>query len=435
MRFNLFASRPGITREGAPAARISAEQELRRSLLSCFLWEDEFYENGQSIADRIMARAQEVSPEIIAQLAIEARSKHNLRHAPLLLLLALIKFAKGNLVSDTIAETIQRPDEITELLALYFKNGKQPLAKQLKLGLSKAFNKFDAYQLAKYNRDAPVKLRDALFLCHAKPKDEAQRIVFKQLADNCLPSPDTWEVALSAGHDKREVFTKLICEGKLGYLALLRNLRNMHEADVDMDLVKSAIIARKGAKRVLPFRFVAAARSAPVFEPWLDQALQESILESPILPGKTIILVDVSGSMDARLSRKSDLTRMDAAATLASIFPGDVRVFTFSQETVEVPPRRGMAGVDVIVNSQFHSSTLLGKALNKVNNLRHDRLIIITDEQSQDQLPKPKAKRAYMINVASNQYGVGYGDWVHIDGFSEAVLKFINEFENGESQK
>src|SRR5205085_494685 len=166
-----------------------------------------------------------------------------------------------------------------------------------------------------------------------KPKDEVQSALWKGVKERSLIAPDTWEVALSGGADKKETFERLLSEGKLGYLALLRNLRNMAEAGVDVDLVRDAIIARKGgAHRVLPFRYVAAARAAPRFEVWLDQALIEAIAEMPILPGKTIVLVDVSGSMDAALSRRSDMKRVDAAAALGAIVPGEVRLFTFSDK-------------------------------------------------------------------------------------------------------
>lgn len=432
MRLNLFQFRPGAgtptTHEGAPAAVLNAEQRLRRSVASCLLWEDEFYEDGQAIADRISALAAEVDPAVVAALAVEAREVFKLRHAPLLLLIALTRTG-GSLVADTIERVIQRADELTEFLAIYWRNGKKPLSKQMKLGLARAFAKFDAYQLAKYDRDGPIKLRDVLFLIHAKPKDEAQAALWKQVADRALPAPDTWEVALSGGGDKRATFERLIAENKLGYLALLRNLRNMDQAGVDEALVREAILARKGAHRVLPFRYVAAARAAPRFEPWLDEALMEAVLEGPVFGGRTIVLVDVSGSMDARLSAKSDLTRIDAAAALASVVPGDLRVFTLSDRVVEVPARRGMAGVDAVIRSQAHSGTELGKAVAHANRLPHDRLIVVTDEQAAAPVPAPKAKLAYMVNVASARNGVGYGQWTHIDGFSEAVIRFMHQHE------
>ncbi|MCI3133922.1 TROVE domain-containing protein [Phenylobacterium aquaticum] len=430
MRFNIFSPRPGVTHEGAPAAILSAEQKLRRSVLSCLLWESEFYEDGETIADRMSALAAELDPAIVAALAVEARERFNLRHAPLMLLSVLVRTGSGtSLVSETIERVIQRADEMSEFLALYWRNGRRPLTKQMKRGLARAFAKFDGYQLAKYDRDGPVKLRDVLFLVHAKPKDEAQAALWKQVANRDLPSPDTWEVALSGGADKRETFERLLAERKLGYLALLRNLRNMDQAQVDEGLVRDAIIARRGAERVLPFRYVAAARAAPRYEPFLDQALMEAVLAEPVFEGRTIVLVDVSPSMNVRLSARSDLTRMDAAATLASIVPGDVRVFSFSNEVVEVPARRGMAGVDAVIRSQPSNGTLLGKAVAHVNRLPHDRLIVITDEQSQDPVPAPKAAKAYMVNVASARNGVGYGDWTRIDGFSESVLRYMREHE------
>lgn len=430
MRLNTAQAIPKkFTHEGAPARHISASLELRRSVLSCLLWEDQFYESGEDIAKRIERLADEASKLEVSQLAMEARNRFHLRHVPLMLLRALIKRG-GAGVSEAVAEVIQRPDEMAELLAIYWRDGRKPLPKQLKLGLAKAFSKFDEYQLAKYDRDGPIKLRDVLFLSHAKPDTPEREALYKRVAERALAVPDTWETNLSGGADKAETFTRLLSEGKLGYLALLRNLRNMVEAGVDTGLIREAIIARKGAHRVLPFRYVAAARACPQMEPFIDQALCEAVSSGPMLAGKTAILVDVSGSMGARLSVKSDLTRMDAAAALASVVNGDVRVFTFSDQVVEVPPRRGMAGVDAVIRSQWHGGTYLGQAVQTVNaQVPHDRLIVITDEQSADRVPAPVAKDAYMINVASHQNGVGYGRWTHIDGFSEAVLRFIHEVE------
>jgi hypothetical protein len=431
MRLNTAAAMPrNYTHEGAPAKHIKAEQQLRRSVMSCLLWESEFYEDGKDIAARITEAAQACSKDFVSALAIEARNVHGLRHAPLLLLTDLIRRG-GPGVADTIAQSIRRADEMAELVSIYWCNGKVSLSKQMKTGLAKAFGKFSEYQLAKYDRDGSVKIRDVLFLTHPKPKDAEQEALFKRVADRALQTPDTWEVSLSGGADKRETFERLIREGKLGYLALLRNLRNMVDAGCDLDLVKDAIVARKGADLVFPFRYVAAARACPQLEPAIDQALCEAVASGPRLSGKTAVLVDVSGSMDCALSQRSDMTRMDAAAALASVINGDVRVFTFSHQVVEVPPRRGMSGVDAVVRSQPHGGTYLGAAIQAINEqVHHDRLIVITDEQSHDRVPDPAAKHPYLINVASYKNGVGYGKWMHIDGFSEAVIRFIAEVEN-----
>lgn len=419
-----------LTHGGAPAARINAEAQLRRSVLATLLWEDQFYEDGQSIADRIRSLSAQVDPNTVASLAVEAREVQHLRHVPLLLASSLAPRG-GSVVGDTIARVIQRADELAEFLAIYWGQKRVPLSKQVKRGLALAFTKFDGYQLAKYNGDGAIKLRDVLFLTHAKPKDEAQALLWKQLADGTLPSADTWEVALSAGKDKATEWTRLLAEGKLGYLALLRNLRGMEQAGVSKDLIRQALLARKGADKVLPFRFVAAAKAAPTFEPELDRALLASIAQLPQFSGNTAILVDVSGSMDAKLSGKSDLTRATAAATLAAVFPGQAEIYSFSDRVVQVPARKGMAGVEAILRSQPHHSTHLAEAVELMNRKGgFDRLVVITDEQATSgRVPSPKAPHAYMINVASARNGVGYGAWTHLDGFSEGVLRWMAEFE------
>ena len=417
-----------------PASRTESPLvRLRRSVLSCLLWEGEFYEAGESIAARIVGLCREVPPHEIASLAIEARTKFHLRHVSLLLAREVVRHGHGPMVADTVDAVIQRADELAEFLSIYWMSERQPLSNQLKKGLARAFRRFDAHQLAKYNRDGVVKLRDVLFLCHAKPANDEQAAVWKALIDGTLATPDTWEVWLSAGSDKKATFERLIREGSLGYLALLRNLRNMVEAGCDLSLVRTAILARRGAHRVLPFRYVAAARAVPQLEPTLDTALLASLMDVPVLDGKTIALVDVSGSMVSPLSQKSDLMRIDAAASLASILNcDDLQVFTFSQGVVEVPPRRGMAGIDAINRSQRHSCTYLGAAIEFINRLPHDRLIVITDEQSHDAVPSPVAGRmAYLINVASCERGVTNDSWTRIDGFSENVIRYIAEIESG----
>lgn len=439
MRTNVKRQPAGYTHEGAPAKHINALAQLRRSVMSCLLFEKEFYEDGIEISERIAQLALQVTPNELAALAIEARSEGNLRHIPLYLTRLLCKVAKGgHLAEDTIAAVIQRADEIAEFVALYMKDGKQPLSAQAKRGLAKAFGKFNEYQFQKNDkRDAAWRLRDVMFMVKPKPEGEDRIALYKRIADDTMTVADTWEVALSAGADKGETFTRLLREGNLGYLALLRNLRNMLEAKVDETLIREALVARKnGANRVLPFRYVTAARAAPQLEPAIDQALCEAISEMKPLPGKTVVLVDVSGSMDEKLSAKSDLKRIDAAAALASIVNGEsLRVLTFSNALVEIPPRRGMAGVDVVIHSQPHGGTELGGAVAAMNgHVETDRLIVITDEQSRGRVPDPVAKHAYMINVASAQHGVGYGKWTHIDGFSESVLRFIHAVEADEQR-
>jgi hypothetical protein len=423
------------THEGAPARNISTELQLRRSILACLLWESQFYEDGVEIAGRIAQLVPTVEVKKVAALAVEARAKMKLRHAPLLLVREMARHATHRgFVAETLAQVIQRADELAEFVAIYWKNGRVPLSAQVKKGLAAAFPKFDAYALAKYDRGGPIKLRDVLFLAHAKPRDEAQAEVWKGLIAGELTAPDTWEVALSSGADKREAWERLLREQTLGALALLRNLRNMREVAVDESLVLAALGSMSTA-RVLPFRFLAAARYAPQWEEALEQAMLKCVASQEKLPGKTIVLVDVSGSMTAPLSHRSEMQRTDAAYGLAVLLReiGEkVAVFSFSNSLVEVPARRGFALRDAIDASQSHGATYLGKAVEGLNQKeRYDRLIVITDEQAHDTVPAPRGK-GYVINVASYKNGVAYGKWTHIDGWSESVVEYIRMLEQTE---
>lgn len=421
------------THEGAVAQRVGAKQELRRTVLTCLLWEDTFYSKGSEIVQRIAQLVAENKPEVVAELACEARSEMQLRHVPLFLVRELARRkGAGRLVAETLERVIQRADELGEFVAIYWKDEKQPLSAGVKRGLAHAFTKFDAYQLAKYNRDsATVKLCDVLFLCHAKPKDAAQAEVWKKLVENTLESPDTWEVALSAGKDKRESFERMLREGKLGGLAVLRNLRLMLAAGVEPELIRERLA--KGVARALPFRFVTAARHAPRLEDAIEKAMLEGIAGFETLTGSTGLIVDVSGSMDGSLSKKGETTRMDAAAGLAILLREKaerVAMATFSDKCVELPARRGFALRDAIVKSQAHSGTYLKRTLEELREKHEwrnlERLIVITDEQSHDGILRAWTPKAYVVNVAPYKHGISYGNgWTHIDGWSERVVDYI----------
>jgi hypothetical protein len=446
-----------LTHEGARAKRFTPEMELKRTLMNCLLWEDQFYEDGVSIADRVKALVPQVEPEKVSQLAILAREEMKLRHAPLLVVREMARHEKHRvLVADTLARVIQRPDEMTELLAIYWADAlgpmqqrkRQPVSAQIKKGLARALTKFDAYQLAKYDRDGAVRIRDVLFLVHAKPKDADQEKVWKELVDGTLNSPDTWEVALSAGKDKKATFERLISENKLGYLALLRNLRNMENAKVDAKLVEEAILSKRGAAKVFPFRYVAAARAAPSFEPALEKAMLADLAQRPKLKGKTIIVVDVSGSMyGSQMSEKSDMNRATAAAALAAIareLCEEPRIYATAgsdakriHATQLVPARRGMALIDAIYGQckpLGGGGIFLKQVMDylKKEERKTDRMIVVTDEQDcgigsadSPQNAKPFGKHNYLINVASNQNGVGSDAWLRVNGFSEAIMDWI----------
>jgi 60 kDa SS-A/Ro ribonucleoprotein len=423
------------THNEAPAYQSSSEEELRRAVMSCLLWEDTFYEDGVSIADRIKSLVPKVAPETVASIAVEAREAMNLRHVPLLLVREMARHETHRpLVASTLDGVIQRADELTEFLAMYWKDKKEPLAAQVKKGLASALRKFNEYNLAKYNsKESKVRLRDVLFLTRAKPQDKEQAKLWKKLANDELKSPDTWEVALSGGADKKETFTRLIEENNLGALAFIRNLRNMEQAGVSDKTIRKGF-KQLDVSRVLPFRFITAAKHAPKFEPELEDLMFRSCESRPKLKGATVILVDVSGSMDAALSGKSEVNRLDAATGLAMLareLCESAVVYTFSDNVVQVPARRGFALREAVVKSQSHGGTYMGKAVETIKRKEtFDRLVVITDEQSHDRVGAPGGK-GYVVNVATYQNGVGYGPWTHINGWSAAILDYIEASERG----
>lgn len=418
------------THEWATAQHINPEQQLRRSVMSCLLWEDQFYEDGESIATRIVKTIPLVKAEKVASIAIEAREKMKLRHVPLLIVreMARLKTHK-HLVASTLESVIQRADELSEFVSLYWKDRRQPLSAQIKKGLAKAFTKFNEYGLAKYNRDGAVKLRDVLFLSHAKPKDEEQAALWKRLIAGELAIPDTWEVALSTGKDKKETWERLITEGKLGGLALLRNLRNMKDVGIDENVIFAGLHNMK-TERILPFRFISAAKYAPQWEAQIEPVMLKCLEDKKKLPGKTALVVDGSGSMFGRaISAKSDIDRFEAAAALAILVREMCEqcvIVVFSYNAFLIPARRGFALRDALYSQAERGGTNTQNGIIRAAQEGYDRIIVLTDEQSSQTVRNPLAgTKAYMVNVASSQNGIGYGKWTHIDGWSEAVLDYI----------
>ena len=339
---------PIATHEGTPARRIPPLAKPERSVLSCLLWEDEFYEDGKTIGERIAALVKEVPAADVARVAVRAKVDMRLRHVPLLLAREMLRSKDGRAAFGGVAETVfGRADDIAEFLALYWKDDKaEPLAKQAKRHVGEAFRRFDEYQLAKYNGGSKaVKLRDALRITRPKPKDAAQAELWRKLVKGELKTPDTWEVELSKGGDKKAAWTRLLAEDRLGGIATLRNLRNIREAGVEDGLIRQGI-ARVKAGKLLPINFISAARHNPQFEGELEEEFRDCFAGKPKRAGSTVLLVDVSGSMDGKLSGRGELTRMDVACSLAMIGRevfDRLRVFTFSDRVVEVPGRRGFA--------------------------------------------------------------------------------------------
>ena len=412
------------THEGGTAKRIDKVKQLRRSVMSCMLWEKSFYEDGESIADRIKNLCISVDNETVKNLATEAKYDMGIRHTPL-----WMAVSAGIYDREFIKKMIRRPDDMLELLSLYWMDGRKPIPKQMKLALADKLNEFDGYQLAKYKGGSKaVKLRDVIRLVHPKPIDKDHDKWFSGVVNGDIEPPDTWENALMNGADKKETFERLINDNKLGALALLRNLRNMKESGVTN--IREGIQNLK-CKKILPFQFIQSAKFAPEYEDVIEEKMLEASEGFGKLKGKTVLLVDVSGSMSSSISFKSEIIRSDCAggvAIMAREVCENIEIFAFGTHLYEIPNRRGFALAEKL--QARSEGTYLGQAVDHINkNCKYDRFIIITDEQAHDNVPDPKGK-GYLINVSCEQNGVGYYTWMHIDGWSPAVIKYILEYEN-----
>lgn len=442
-----------FTHEGAPAARIDTLAQLERSVMSCLLWESEFYEDGQTIGQRIADLVKAVPAEEVARVAVQAKEDMRLRHVPLLLARELMRTKEGRTQAKGLfSRVILRPDDITEFLAIYWKDNKdEALAKQVKRWLGDTFRKFDEYQLAKYNGgQKAVKLRDALRVTRPKPAGEAQAELWRKLVKGELATPDTWEVELSKGGDKKATFERLIAERKLGTLAFIRNLRNMHQAGIDKGII-SAYAQTAKIDRILPFQFVAAAKAVPDWEGIVESMMLRCLAGQTKIPGKTVLVVDTSGSMTARLSAKSEMSRMDVAAALAilarELCEEPVIYCTAGNDssrthaTMLIPSRRGFALSDYVTGYEVRSR-IGGGGIFLAQCMKHikaeqgsaDRVIVLTDEQDCDVKLNPESADAfgvknYLINIASAKNGIGYRKWLHIDGWSDKVLDYIVKYE------
>ena len=418
------------TFEGGNVSKINAAEQLKRSVMSTMLWEKGFYESGEEIAERIFRLTKLVDKETALSIMLEAKQVQKLRHAPLLMAVAMSE--NGYLKKENLNAIITRADELSEFLSLYWMKGKRPISHQIRKGLALAFPKFNEYQLTKYDRAKTVKLKDVLKMVRPKPANEEQAGLWKRLISGELQTPDTWEVALSSGKDKKETFERMLLENSLGDLAFIRNLRNMIQSGVKSELVKKSFSERTWSK-ILPFQFVGAARYAPNYEPEIETAMLKSMVDLEKLQGSITILVDTSGSMDDKISGKSEMKRIDAASGLAILareLSNDIEIYSFNNSAKLVPARHGFALRDAI-GRPTGGTEMWGSIRQVAKNRKSDLMIVITDEQTSDNgsIVDANSDLLAVINVAHYHNGVGYGNKsIHISGWSENVITYLMEY-------
>jgi len=437
---------------GQRAAKQDAEALLRRATMACLLWEDLAYETGKDSSDNIANLIPNVDPKVVADICVETREKQKLRHVPLFIAREMARYPKYNEHLDwVLPRIITRADQLTDFVALYFKEKKQPLTNKVKKGLAKAFDNFQEYHFAKYDRDAPVLLRDVMFLCHPKPATKEREELYKRIADRALKVPDTWEVWLSRGDDKKKVFTELIEQGKLGGMAFLRNLRNIEQAGVPDNVVRKGF-ANLPKANLLPLNFLAAYQNTAKYADEVDQAMIETFQRREKLPGHTVFVLDISGSMHCKISSRSQFDRIAAGAAMMALARESSKRVTLyltagsdsrrKHKTEKIKNLRGHALYSLVKSKyqemggggiftrqciDFIKQDLAGEEV--------DRIIVFSDSQDCDFSNKtpaqPFGKYNYIVDVSAHKHGVNYENtWdAEISGWSEHFIDYIQAFE------
>ena len=373
--------------EGAQSFVLTPELELYTAVVTASL-SDNFYENAADRLKRLRELLAKNDVAFVAKLAVYAREQMYLRSVPLVLTVELAKQHNGDdLIQSLTNRIVQRADEITELLSYYaLANGRagskqlNKLSKQLQKGLAAAFNRFDEYQFAKYNRGAAIKLKDALFLVHPTAKDEAQQVLFDKIVKDALQAPYTWEVEISAwGQEKydsvelkqlalKDKWEELVMSNKLGYMAALRNLRNMLDAGISNEVLDKVCSDLSNAQAVakskqLPFRFLSAYRELKDVKSMqvskvLD-ALEKAVMQScASIKGydsntSVVIAADVSGSMQTAVSANSKIQRFDIGLLLAMLLQSRCEavmtgMFGDTWKVINLPKKNILSNVDAL---------------------------------------------------------------------------------------
>jgi len=395
----------------------SPKLELVSYILSSMLSGD-MYRSGDEVLNKIRELVTTIEDkEFIAKAALYARNEFGMRSTSHVLAGEL---ANTNATSGTpwgrdfYNAIIRRVDDMMEIIGYYLeRNQGKPLPNALKAGFAEAFKRFDAYQLAKYKGgNRAVKLVDVVRLVRPKPTAKNADALTKLLKGE-LKNTQTWEAKISAaGHIKdkdeqsvarSEIWAELLKENKLGYLALIRNLTNIaKDTDdatfelalknlVDVDVIKKSLI--------FPFQIYTAYREVEMngrinstrriakIMDHLSQALDISCANVPKMPGKTLVAIDISSSMNSPVARMSSIN----CVTLATLFgvvlakANDADVIQFQTNAEFVPVLESRSTLDTVKmlahtkgGTNFESIFELISSESK----KYDRIFILSDMQA-----------------------------------------------------
>ena len=463
-KFNTSATIKITNKEGFAAYSMSDKEKLITQVLTSFFNEKKFYgDNSNELQDTAKAVIRK-DPQFVANLAAFARREFNMRSVSHVLTAHLAHEPAGKpFVRQTVKAVSLRGDDVTEIMACYLSLFGKPIPNALRKGIADVLGTFDAYTLAKYKgENNEVKMRDLLCLCRPTPRNAEQSALWKQCLEGTLQTPYTWESELSAKGNTKEVWEALIDSGKVGYMALLRNLRNIFIANPDnfkkvLDHIQDPEAVAKS--RQLPFRFLSAYRELAragagscVFDA-LEAAADAAVMNMPKLKGTTVIAIDTSGSMGCSISDNSEVRCCDIAwllGLMANRICENAILYSFDSQVRQ----HSVPGKIPILHTALESASpggwtdmTLPFSMMIDKNVKADRVIILSDNQCNCGTSGRKTVQTY-----ANQYRreSGHDIWVHavdlqgygtqqfagaktnvIAGWSEKVFSFIALAEQG----
>ena len=457
-KFNAKPTMKTVNREGHAAYAMHAKEKLVTQVMTSFINEKKFYgDNTAEMAETLKAVIKS-DPDFVSRLAVFARREFNMRSVSHLIACYLANVPEGKpYIRHTVEGIVLRGDDATEIMACYLSTFGKPIPNGLRRALRDAIAGFDAYTLAKYKgtNDA-VKMRDLFRICRPVPKDEAQSALWKSLMDGTIATPYNGESELSAKGNNAQTWHDLIASGKVGYMAMLRNLRNIEQANPDnIDDVLAKIRDPEAVRRSrqLPFRFLSAYRSVSSSKMLdaLEDAADASIANMPRIPGRTVIAVDTSGSMGQSVSGNSDVRCCEIGmmlGLLASRICDDAIFYTFDWKLSE-PKISARSGVlyAAMHEAKANGGTDMSLPIEQIRRkmIKADRIIYISDNECNSRGGTIQSLADIYRNEVNPDLWVhtidlmGYGTQQFagpktniIAGWSEKVLEFILMAEQGE---
>lgn len=462
-KFNTTNTIKTVNKCGAPAYSMDAKSKLVTQVSTSFFNESKFYGDNSAEMQETIKAVIAKEPQFVSNLAVFARRVFNMRSVSHVLTAYLAHETSGKpYVRRTVEGVTLRGDDLTEIMAFYLSTFGKPIPNSLRRAIADKLVTFDEYTLAKYKGDSKaVKMRDLICLCRPRPQASKQENLFKRCLENRLETPLTWESELSANGNNAETWEKLVDSGKVGYMALLRNLRNIIKANPSniqavYDIIQDPDRVRKSKQ--LPFRFYAAYKAvadiagSKVFDV-LESALESSVENMPKLPGTTVIAVDVSGSMSFPVSEKSEVKCYEIAmllGLLANRICDNSIFYTFNNSINKEMVSSKCSILEKVSATNCNGGTNMSLPFQKMINdkVNADRIIVLSDNMNNNSSWSSKPTQRY-----ADEYRkiTGNDIWVHgvdlqgygaqqfhgaktniIAGWSEKVLDFILLAEQGE---